>query len=258
MDLSGRYRKRHRHAQVQKLVIGVVILGIVVVAGIALVRMPLLQMQTIAITGSADEKAVKQAIDQYFDNHNHWYWPARTMLSIDTHALEEELRTKTIGLTMVQKNYPQTLQVTFLKETPVFLWCPQASALTCYYLNRTTVIISEAPQFSENPLPVLKIATTTPIVLGVRLVGEPLWNVVLPLDQFLSTQNFALRTIEIKSSFATLTTEAGWDILVGEAVPPQQIVSDLQALLNQAVKDKTNRLAYIDLRFPNKAFYKFK
>ena len=53
-------------------------------------------------------------------------------------------------------------------------------------------------------------------------------------------------------------TRAGWEILLLEDTDPEAAYKNLELALEREIKDKIASLDYIDLRFGNRIFYKFR
>ena len=54
------------------------------------------------------------------------------------------------------------------------------------------------------------------------------------------------------------TGKEGWSVIVTRAKEPELWLPVLRTLLTEEIKGRRNQLEYLDLRFGNKVFYKFR
>jgi len=160
----------------------------------------------------------------------------------------------------------QSIVVNVQERTPTALYCKDVSntstPVDCYFIDANGFIFSEAPAFSG----------------GVYFVysSEPLLDVPLRA-QFMEVKKYKLLDVFIKSigdaglypkvfvskkSEYHLILSNGGDIMWKEGQNLDQIRSNLVAFVEdsnfQKDKNNLNNILYIDLRFGNKIFYKYK
>jgi len=70
--------------------------------------------------------------------------------------------------------------------------------------------------------------------------------------------NEVVKIILKKEDIYEFYTEEGWQILTNVKNEPSQTFANLMTTLNFEVKEKRKKLDYVDLRFGNKVYYKFK
>ncbi len=61
-----------------------------------------------------------------------------------------------------------------------------------------------------------------------------------------------------EDNFFQLLTKEGWRILIDDKNEPQITYENLSLALKEKIKDKRKNLDYIDLRFGNKVYFKYK
>lgn len=128
----------------------------------------------------------------------------------------------------------------------------------CFYIDENGVLSESAPRFSENPLPELAIDGERSIKIGERLMEDAaIVFIKIFLDNLKSAGAEPAR-IEIADHGAKIILKEGWHILISFDTSADEAASNLKLLLDQKIKEVRNGLEYIDLRFPNKAFYKLR
>ena len=81
------------------------------------------------------------------------------------------------------------------------------------------------------------------------------FNEKAPDDPDLQSVQF---TLAQKDATIRVTTRAGWSILLLENTGPENAYKNLRVALGTEVKAKIAQLEYVDLRFGNRIFYKFR
>lgn len=139
-------------------------------------------------------------------------------------------------------------------------WAVLCQKELCFYVDGSGVIFRPAPQFSGNL--VLKILDyrEEPVALGGRILNE---NLLSKLQNFIKIaaekQKITINSIEIYSDpLFKLVASGGWRIILDSQTDLELAFENLSILIGSAIKDRLDRLDYIDLRFPDKSFFKFK
>lgn len=154
-------------------------------------------------------------------------------------------------------NLPNTVSAEIIEKTPAGCWCLSAQAGTnsdCWYFDKYGVIYQKNSSCNN----LLIIVSDKKPQLAKSIISEN------DLNSILSIYKDSINPSEIKNIFVSnekiiLESKIGW---VAYFKPyddiPGQIVN-LKAILEQKVgESKKSQLNYIDLRFGNKVFYKFK
>lgn len=206
-----------------------------------------------------------------------WLFPKTNFLLYPKAKIKKELnenfkRIKKVSLRV--QNF-QNLQLNVEEYDGKYLWCgnniplDQGIPTTCYFLDENGYLFDEAPFFSGN--------------IYFKFYGSDGLKEVNPIDSyFLQTYFRDLIIFKDDLNKMGLSTDSFWlddsnnanMALSGEGLNGPKIIfkidsdfkkvaENLQAAistepLNQEFKKKFNSLLYIDLRFGNKVFYKFK
>jgi len=161
--------------------------------------------------------------------------------------------------TSLNKNFPDTLSIIVKERNKEALFCPEKDK--CFFLDGNGLAFEQAPNFSPG------VYLT---FFDERGSSTPAWesnSQVLPQEQFKNLINFKnlisgdnIKILEIilkKENIYQLQTNEGWYILLNDQNNAQITYQNLKLALDQ-IKDKRKNLDYIDLRFGNKVFYKFR
>lgn len=160
---------------------------------------------------------------------------------------------------VISKIFFHTLSIEFNVRTQVGIWC--AAEEHCYYIDSDGVIFMPAPE-SEGSL-----------ILKIRDLKNPeadLGQTVLRSDLLKFLTGFRDKLSEIEKVSVVLyklngdrasveaITGQGWSLYMEPAKAPDNLVKIATAALDEAIKSKRSRLEYIDLRIPDRIFYKLR
>lgn len=160
------------------------------------------------------------------------------------------------GAVYIKKNREQRPQD--IERNPFALLCKEEQ---CVYIDKDGYIFEKAPYFSGEIF--LKFFDERDNNQGLALN-----RVLLSKDQFENINKFKdlinheeiyISAVFLKNdgNFEFKTTE-GWLIKLDERNDQKISFENLKISLEQEIKEKRKDLDYIDLRFGNKVFYKFK
>ncbi len=156
-------------------------------------------------------------------------------------------RVKNVSL---DRNFPDSLAVTIIERRPAALFC---NGEDCRFIDEDGFIFDEAASFSGN--------------VYVKFYSEIGEAEIGTINNFKRIMDFANLVLEenIKITDIVLAEEGlrkfftsdGWHILLNENDNIQAAFENLKLTLGQ-IKENRQNLEYIDLRFGNKVYYKFK
>lgn len=175
----------------------------------------------------------------------------------------------------------QTLRVELTERAAKFLWCSQPND-RCYFLDNDGVAFSGAPHFSDQALVVfshLATSTTTPnqpLVLGERPIVQDVFLRLTKIVVWLPDALIGSPFDGFLVSRVTLLDSKDAAIVVSSRNNPEQPLSFLinldfsvdnfqkylKAILSsseflEALRNESRPLQSLDLRFSQKAFYRF-
>lgn len=255
--------------------LGTVFLIAVIVGFVFVVRMPKFRIQNIRVDGtvtlSSDE--IKEELFRNMGGYYFFLIPKDSIFFLHTKKLELILKDKfpRIYEVFLKSEFPDRL-VIFLREREmwgIFCKSPEVEDRTqnfssvseyviCAYIDRSGFAYEAAPR-SEGYL-IKKIKSDTPnIKVGMQLVDKKLIDQLDFLRDGLKNINLVVVEYELLSEVKTemrLAVADGFKILFRKDSDLENALTILQTVLNEEIKDRKNRLEYIDLRFGNKVFYK--
>jgi hypothetical protein len=247
-------------------------------------RIPAFNINGVEITGNKviDTETIKTIVQTQIEGNYLWLFPKTNVLLYPKNKIINELydqfkRIKHIDLSVKNK---KTLEVSITERTALYTWCgavlPDVSTQSdntqkCYFMDADGYIFDEAPYFSGE--------------VYFKFYG--LTNVTdnAPSGSYFSQKNFQ-KLILLKEAFKNmglkpigLYVENNGDAKIllsrgsGSQTAPEiifkidsdfdKVAENLQAAittepLQSSLKNKYSSLLYIDLRFGNKVYYKFR
>lgn len=151
----------------------------------------------------------------------------------------------------IKINLPNTVSAEIIEKTPVGCWCNNGE---CFYFDKYGI----AYQKNDNCSNLLKIISDKKSAITKEIISAE------HLKDILSIYNDAVDSEQIKDIIIsddkiTLESKQGWVAYFKPYDDISSQVINLKAVLGQKLTaNKISQLNYIDLRFGNKIFYKFK
>jgi len=214
----------------------------------------LLRVKNIEVSGtgkvSADE--VKSIFLTEISKKMLFFLP-KNILSVDFDKLSNDVSSKfpEIEKVSVKIVLPNTVSAEIIEKTPEGCWCAYSE---CYYFDKYGVVY----QKNSNCNNLLTINSDKKPELTKQIISENELNNVSKIFKDVSGL-VKIKNLNFYDEKIILETNQGWKIYFkhGDDIPGQ--IVNLKAILEQKVPvEKQDNLNYIDLRFGNKVFYKFK
>jgi hypothetical protein len=167
----------------------------------------------------------------------------------------------TIEYAEVTTEFPRALKVAVKEYAGWGVLC-RTSEEGCFWIDRAGVAFESAPAgFSGVIVPKITDERDRTVQLKEQQLSLEMMRLITffnekaPEDPRIQSVEF---TIARTDETVRIKTRAGWDILVLEKTDPQYVWNNLDTALQGDIKDNITRLAYVDLRFGNKLFYKLR
>jgi cell division septal protein FtsQ len=261
------HEKKERERKI-RLALVVLAVTIVIVGPILILRIKALLISNIQISGnqvtaSAD---IESIVANDLSGDYLWVIPKSSALLYPKSKIKNDILSAIPRISAVEVSLSNThsLSIAVGERTPFALYCTQVADISnpsdCYFLDSSGYIFSVAPAFSGG---VYMVYASDPAL------DTPLRQQFMPSQQFKNLSDFIGNLSHIPlapSIFVSKTDE--YDLLLpsGTVVmwkPTQDldtIYSNLSAFLTDPSLDKstTSNFLYIDLRFDDKVFYKYK
>lgn len=247
------------------ITLGVIVALLAIAYGIhVLSYMPKFNIQKISITGVEhfDGTQIQTYVQSQLHDDRFHYLSQSNIFIYQKEAIEKGIvaqfpHVKTAFITRAD---PLSTEITVAvgERQPYAKWC--AESLECYAMDDSGFIFSSA-QITDS--------FTTPYTFSGELTLNPIGNTYLPgsFEKILAL----LRVLQQELRLSPLTIEKnadhdftvhftdGYALKASYDTAPDVLARNLQLVLQSDVlKNRTNEIEYIDLRFGNRVYYKFK
>lgn len=240
------------------------ILIFIFMAGGAVYAMRLSQWQIKEISlsglGVLGEEEIVAVIKESFSGNLAFLIPRSSFFIVSTQRLVSALEEKfpRIRQVSITKSFPNLLRVSVKERKPFGIFC---AVLRCAYVDDSSFAYEEAPNSigsliikitsDAEDLKIPAQAVDNLLFERMKLVAEGL------KDKFdfdtIGYQLFSKIPREIR-----VTTSEGFQIYINRDDDFESVFRVLKKVLDEEIKEKRLQLEYIDARFGNKVFYKFK
>jgi hypothetical protein len=140
-----------------------------------------------------------------------------------------------------------------------------SGAISCSFMDENGFIFQPAPSFSGGIFVKFidqRQATSSSIenaAIGKETISEPELQKLLSFEKLLGSQAITVSKIILKKNGEyEIYLKEGWYILLNSKNEPNPSFNNLLLVLDSNIKEKRPQLEYIDLRFGNKVFFKYK
>ena len=273
-------RKKHKTAR-KKTIIFLIIIFIIVVAISFASRITAFNIDKIVISGNKiiETKDIESIVKNEIAGDYLWIFPKTNFLIYPKHQILNELNSKYKRLKSISINVDKfkTLEVSVSEYEGKYLWCgatipaPTSSLKeSCYFMDSSGYVFDQAPYFSGS--------------IYFKFYGNGISKTGDPSGSYFMKSNFA-KIIGFKNTIEKLDLkptafwtdenreEGNFAISGTPGVGPyiifkintdyEKLAENLQAAistdpLRSDLKSKFNSLQYLDLRYDNKVYFKFK
>jgi hypothetical protein len=239
-----------------------------------------LNINAIQISGNKvlETQMIEDVVKEEIAGNYFYFFPKTNFLLYPQHKIETDLKNKfkRIKNIFVNDRNIKTLDISLTERTALYTYCGtnlptlDNNNQKCYFVDDEGYIFDEAPYFSGE--------------VYLKFYGATNPNSENPIGAYFFQQNFGklillketLEKIGIKPVVFYLedggdmkmflfssTSELGLEIIFKSGSDFEKMVENLQSVLSTEplqsdFKNKYSSLLYIDLRFGNKVYYKFK
>jgi hypothetical protein len=229
---------------------------------IALFYIPYFKIKKISLEGnsSVDSEKIMANVSNYLAGKEFKIFPQDNFLilskkEIVASLLKEFPRLKEVSL---NKNFPDTISIKVKERNNEALFCFSNKDEGCAFIDEDGFVFDKAPYFSSGVYLTFLEEATSAWKSSFQVIPEEQFKKLIDFKNLLAEENIKILQIIIKKEENyELQTNEKWRILLNEKNEAQITYQNLKLTLDQ-IKDKRKNLDYIDLRFGNKVFYKFK
>ncbi len=226
-----------------------------------LLRLPYWQIKKVEIGGLEilDPQEVRVKIDNFKSGLILFLLPRSSFLLFNSESLASLLRQEfpRVESVLVRKVFPDSLEIK-LKERELFgIFCNEE----CVYIDKQGFAYDYAP-ISSGFLFIKIKSDAAEARIGSTVLEPDLMNEIVFLSSEVGKIS-GIRAVGYElfskiSSEIKMETSEGFKILFKRGDNFANAFRVLKTVLEQEIKDKRAQLEYIDLRFGNKVFYRFR
>ncbi len=261
-DLQKTLHRKKQSELFRRALIGIGILGILATVIAFLFYIPSLRITKLIISGLSpiDEKQLRREVLAALATREYFIIPKDHLLFFPKNEIYALLQNKfRVRAFKLEKDFPSTIKIEVTERETWAVWC-SADATKCLLLDKDGLAFESATGFSGSAI--LKIVDAR----GDDFIGKN----ILPLENFLKIRELVEKapgimketvgTINIKSSGKTylIYAKSGWYMLIDDETDVPKALENLRIALNSEIKENRKNLEYIDLRFQDKIFYRYR
>lgn len=231
------------------------------------INLPYFRVDRIDVSGVYQLPAldIERAAREALAGKQWFIFPKNNFFLISSYRTRDHLREAfpQAAKISVEKKFPNRLIVAVEERTLWGVVCTRPDAAlppeSCFYIDRRGMAYEELASVEGWLIPIIYIPEKS--ALGTRVVPEATLDFFNQAKGALVAINGNLILLAVSSSTPSdirLTLSENWDILVSSSRPPSEWMKILRTVLDKDIGDKRSNLEYVDLRFGNKVFYKFK
>jgi len=212
-----------------------------------------------------DEKELEGFVGSLLSKKLWGIFPKNHPLFINEKLLEASLESEFPKISQVKFQYRyanDTLRITIQERKAIAYWCQDGHH--CFLIDSKGVIYEDAlgDAFSGNLILRIKDETGRQLRKGSRPFSEEGMMLMLDLKEGLkpevSINAFVLEPESLGAHYLRAETSAGWYFFADTRTASGDLILKLKTLLAKEIGTKVNRLEYVDLRVPNRAYYKLR
>lgn len=264
--------KKKKHKILRRKIFFLICFFILISVGLSfLSKWEYININNIQITGNKviETKMIENVIKEKITGNYLWFFPKTNFLLYPRGEIKRELADKFKRLKDISLNVQnfKTLDISLTERTALYTYCgitpPETydNSQKCYFVDNGGYIFDEAPYFSGEVY--LKFYGKTdpyffqPNFDKLILLKNNLEKIGLKPVIFYLEDNGDLKI------YLSSPSQLGPEIILKADANFDQIIENLQSVLTTEplkteFKTKYSSLLYIDLRFGNKVYYKFK
>lgn len=168
------------------------------------------------------------------------------------------------GKIKIGRNMPSGLEIEIEERKDTALVCKGS---VCAFADENGFVFEKASVdeesnflklYDERGTSIFSSSVASPSV-GKNVLEEKEFKKILEFKEITDSGEFTIKQVSIKEDGSyLLETSEGWNIILNSQNDVAAAFANLALSLNEEIKGKRTELDYVDLRFGNKVFYKFK
>jgi len=200
-------------------------------------------------------------LDEILKNQNIFIFSGSNLIILNSKKLKQELLKYFSQLENleIKKEFPNKLIINFSKRKLAMLICN----LDCFTVDKNGIAFNRALK-TEGFL-FLKVKTDLDINIGQKIIDPNFLDFLMQIKEEvdqkipnLTIEEFNLTKSNLKVFDTIAKTNENWYIYFDLLGNSNEEIDNLKKVLDIEIKENRKKLEYIDLRFGNKIFYKYK
>lgn len=269
-------------------VAGLIVISSLVYGFAWFVGLPSWQIKNINITGfeTIEQDELYASVEEALDGSFYYLIPKTQYLFLSTAGIADIIKEKfpKIRAAKVEKTFPDTLSVVIEERKIYAVYCyyarkKEASTTAetiaavffgprkgefsnCAYMDRDGVIMDSGAKIAGSLFPVIESDEKAIVGVGKEGIAKDVLDFFDKAGAFLKNKTgYELDSMAVSRDLPKdylLNTKSGWYLIVSRDAQIEEWAAQLKIILESKIKERVKDLYYIDLRFGNKIFYKFK
>jgi len=264
---ARRIRARKSRFQRRFFGIGLLFIILVVLLGYVFFFTGLLVIDNVEILGAKkiEQEEVMNLVEEFIPR-SILFWEVTNIVLLPTQDIEQKLIEvfPEIRSVHVEKKFPHSITVTIQERRGVAIWCRDEEWQECFALDADGIVFER-----RNPgefLPLLNFVDPVQVRLGENIIEEELLEHVLDFHgrvrRFLTFGDEEIRIVLyniVSGTRVNVKTSEHWDIYINPKKNIEWQVEKLRAVFKKNIPpERRGELEYIDLRFGDQAFIKYR
>ncbi len=260
--------RRRRKKKFVRLYLFISLFIVLLIGLVLLLRLERLQIRNVVVTGNVtlSEQEIEDFVNNIIDSNYLFLIPKRNSLIYPADTIQASIKNKFLRVADVSMDTEsfEFLNVKITERKAVAKWC---NPVDCYVIDDNGYAFSKY----EDPLATDQQNLDLLVFTGMdeSIGSEPLGKNIIPKEmvtKFLELkvvlEGFGLTAEELEyrsKDEIVFKIDGSGRIILNERRPLEESMNNLKTVLDSEVfKGKLESMDYIDTRFGNKVFYKFK
>jgi cell division septal protein FtsQ len=232
---------------------------------------PFFRIKEILIIGNeaTSSEKIKNEVNQIIQKRAFFVLPKDNIIFIKPAEIEKALEQENPSFQKIEaeKKFPNILKIEILERRSAIIWCRREN---CFFTDKNGIAYAEV--FSAELTPfgekeniekmlVVQEEKEGEIKISQKVADQNFIGFILEisknLKQIENLEIISLRTPESASLEIWITTTGGWQAVFNASEPAKKQAGNLAKFLSEKISEEERKnLEYIDLRIPEKIYYK--
>jgi hypothetical protein len=256
------YKKKLKHIRIKR-VLWILLALMVIAAPIYLLRMKRFLISDIRVEGNQVTKheEIESLLNELMADNYLWIFPKSNILLSPKKQMTQNLLDRIPRLMSVSigREGSHSLVVSVAERQPDALYCVSTD---CFFMDESGYIFSEAPDFSGGVYTTYVMEPALDLPLRKRIMSEERFRDLKPFIAALADLDIRPERFVIRDDEYHLELPSGGEVIMKAGADLDLSLSNLESFLTSSNISKEqnflDRVLYIDMRFGNKIFYKFR